>query len=126
MTKPLEGDVLAPDVRTPVDDEELERVEATVRTQFWATLRRALRFVPFSEELVAAYYCALDPETPFRVRATLMGALAYFVLPLDTIPDFILGVGFTDDVTVLLAALAAVRSHITEAHRAAAKKALDD
>ena len=53
-----------------------------------ATARKAARQVPFMEDVVAGYYCALDPSTPAKVRATLLAALAYFVLPLDTIPDF--------------------------------------
>ncbi len=48
----------------------------------------------------------------------------YFVLPFDAIPDMLAGIGFTDDMAVLMAALTAVRSHITPAHRLAARKAL--
>jgi hypothetical protein len=53
--------------------------------------------VSFAEDLVAALYCALDRQTPGYVRATLLGALAYFLLPADTIPDFLMVLGFTDD-----------------------------
>ena len=98
--------------------------EKRVRSKFWATLRRAARVVPFSEELVAAYYCALDPQTPHRVRAVLLAALAYFVLPFDAVPDFIAGVGFADDMTILLTAISAVRAHIMPRHRDAARDAL--
>jgi len=100
--------------------------EANVREKFWHTAKRAARHVPFMDEVVAAYYCALDRRTPMRVKGTLIAALAYFVLPVDTIPDFILGFGFTDDIAVLTAAIAAVRSHITPAHRLAARQALDE
>jgi uncharacterized membrane protein YkvA (DUF1232 family) len=75
---------------------------------------------------VAAYYCALDPATPTRVRATLLAALAYFVMPVDAIPDVLVGIGFSDDATVLLAAIAVVRAHITPGHRDAARRALAD
>ncbi len=34
------------------------------------------------------------------VRATLFGALAYFILPIDVIPDILLGLGYTDDAAV--------------------------
>ena len=98
--------------------------ENRVRKAFWKTLRRALRVIPFSQELVAGYYCALDPATPPRVRAILLGALAYFVLPLDAIPDLLAGIGFTDDVSVLVATLALVQAHIRPAHREAARRAL--
>jgi uncharacterized membrane protein YkvA (DUF1232 family) len=118
MTKVLYGEILGP-------EEEAQR-EERVRTKFWGTFRKAARYIPFAEDLVAAYYCAFDPATPTKVRAVLIGALAYFVLPFDVIPDFIAGIGFTDDVTVLVAAIATVGAHITPAHRAAAKRALDE
>lgn len=98
--------------------------EEDVRAKFWHTAKRAARRVPFMDEVVAAYYCALDNRTPLRAKGTLLAALAYFVLPADTIPDFILGLGFTDDIAVLTAAIAAVKAHITTAHRVAARKAL--
>ena len=78
------------------------------------------------EDVVAAYYCAFDRRTPARVRGTLLAALAYFVLPMDFVPDLLLGIGFTDDVTVLAAALTALRPHITDAHREAARQALHE
>jgi len=54
----------------------------------------------------------------------LLAALAYFIMPLDTIPDFLVGFGLTDDITVLTVAFTAISGNITNAHRAAAKKAL--
>jgi uncharacterized membrane protein YkvA (DUF1232 family) len=114
----LEGEILGP-------ESESKRAKR-VRKGFWPTLKRAARQVPFSENLVAAYYCAFDPATPTRVRGVLLGALAYFVLPFDVLPDFIAGVGFTDDASVLLLAIGTVSAHITQAHRDAAKRALAD
>lgn len=98
--------------------------EGNVRTKFWRTAKKAARQVPFMEDLVAAYYCALDKKTPLKVKAILLGALAYFVLPVDAIPDIVAGIGFTDDVAVLTAAISAVRAHITPAHKLAARKAI--
>ena len=98
----------------------------TVRQRLLATARKAARQIPFMEDVVAGYYCALDPATPTKVRATLLAALAYFVLPLDTIPDFLIGVGFGDDATVLMAAIAMIRSHIRDDHYQAARDALKD
>lgn len=117
--KVLDGDVLPDDAKTSLDDDE-----ARVRRDFWVTARKAAGSIPFMDEVVAAYYCALDRETPVRVRASLLGALGYFVLPLDGIPDFILGLGFTDDAAVIMGVLALMRAHITDEHREAARKAL--
>lgn len=116
MKPPLEGEILPP--------EEVEREETVVRRRFWPTFKKAVRHIPFSHDLVAAYYAAIDPEVPFRVRATLMGALFYFVTPIDIIPDFIVGLGFSDDATVLIGAITMVAAHITDRHRAKAKAAL--
>lgn len=87
MAKVLHGEILGPEL-TP--EEEAARAER-VRKKFWSTFRKAVRFIPFSDEVVAAYYCAFDPATPHRVRAVILGALAYFVLPVDAVPDFLAG-----------------------------------
>lgn len=110
------GEVLGPEI----DEEEAGRV----RAGFWKTLRRAARRIPFAEDVASAYFCAFDGDTPLRVRVTLMGALAYFVLPTDVIPDFLVGVGFTDDATVLMTALTMLRAHLKPVHREAARRAL--
>ena len=118
MNKVLDGEIIGPEAQAKTTEK--------VKGKFWATFRKAARHIPFSEDLVAAYYCAIDPTTPGRVRGVLLGALAYFVLPIDAIPDFIAGIGYGDDIGVLVAAIAMVGSHITQAHRDRARAALDE
>jgi len=113
-------------ILVPVGPEEEKRRWEEVRRRFWRTVKKAARQVPFMEDVVAGYYCALDRETPARVRGILLAAIFYFVLPFDAVPDFLAAFGFTDDVAVLAAALSSVRAHITPAHRLAARRALDD
>ena len=122
MDKVLIGEILGPET----DEEKTAQREERVRNGFWRTFAKAARRIPFVEDLVAAYYCALDPETPHRTRAILLAALAYFVLPTDFVPDFIAGFGFTDDMAVLAAALSAVRTRMKPVHYEAAKRALAD
>ena len=100
--------------------------ERKVRRDFWAKLKRFAARVPFVEDFVAAYYCALDPATPLRVRGMLLAALAYFILPTDLIPDIIGGLGFADDIALLTAVTGLVSAHITPIHRAAAARALEN
>lgn len=100
--------------------------EGQVRAKFWRTAKKAARQIPFMEDVVASYYCAFDRKTPLRAKAILIAALGYFVLPADVIPDIIVGLGFTDDIAVLTAAITAVRAHITPAHRLAAREAMTD
>jgi uncharacterized membrane protein YkvA (DUF1232 family) len=95
-----------------------------VRRNFWRKLRQLVSQVPFAEDLVAAHYCAFDRETPGHVKAALIGALAYFVLPTDAIPDVLPVIGYGDDAAVLAAAIKLVTSHITPDHREAAQRTL--
>ncbi len=105
--------------------EEFTTDEGRVRARFWRKLRSVASRIPFAEDAAAAYYCALDSRTPAHVRAMTFGALAYFVLPADAIPDIFIGIGFTDDAAVLATALNMLAAHITPAHRTAARAALD-
>ncbi|MGA0533614.1 YkvA family protein [Hansschlegelia sp. KR7-227] len=107
-------------------DSDYAADEARVKRDFWPKIKRVARSIPFAEDAVAAYYCALDRETPMHVRAALIGALAYFVLPFDAMPDFMPLMGFADDASILAAALAAVRVHMKDRHRDAARRTLAD
>jgi len=80
--------------------------------------------LPFAEDLLAAYYCAFDRQTPLHVKAVLLGAIAYFILPTDLIPDYIPVIGYIDDAAVLAGAIKLVSSHITPEHREAARRML--
>ncbi|MEJ2377388.1 MAG: YkvA family protein [Pseudolabrys sp.] len=97
-----------------------------LRRDFWRKLAPIVARIPFAEDLLAAYYCAFDSETPGYVKAALVGALAYFVLPTDAVPDLLPVIGYTDDAAVLAAALKLVSDHIGPAHREAAKNKLAD
>ena len=100
------------------------RDKAHLRQQFWPKLKRLAAKLPFAEDLLTAYYCAFDRKTPRHVQMTLIGALAYFVLPFDFIPDMMPILGFTDDAAVLATAIRMVAAHIRPEHRAAARRAL--
>jgi len=102
------------------DARERERL----RREFWHKARRVAARLPFAEDLLAAYYCAFDHATPMPVKASLVGALAYFVLPFDALPDVFPLLGFTDDAAVLLTALRMVGAHMRPQHRDAARAAL--
>jgi len=98
--------------------------DSSLRRSFWRKMRGVAAHIPFAEDLLAAYYCAFDRDTPLPVKATLVGAIAYFVLPFDAIPDVLPVLGFTDDAAVLATAIRLVATHITTDHRDAARAAL--
>ncbi len=102
----------------------MAREKARVRRGFWPKFRRFAARLPFAEDLVAAYFCAFDRETPRHVQVALIGALAYFVLPFDFVPDMMPLIGFTDDAAVLATAMKLVAAHISPQHREAARRVL--
>jgi len=106
------------------DDASVAREEARVRREFWPKFRRFAARLPFAEDLVTAYFCAFDRDTPRRVQVALIGALAYFVLPFDFVPDMLPFIGFTDDAAVLATAIRLVSVHIRPQHREAARRVL--
>ena len=104
--------------------DHLAQDRESVRKRFWIKLKKVAARLPFTEDLLAAYYCAFDRQTPRHVQVALMGALAYFILPFDFIPDMMPVLGFTDDAAILATAIRLVASNITEDHREAARAAL--
>ena len=104
--------------------DRLAQDRESVRRRFWIKFKQVVAQLPFAEDLLAAYYCAFDKETPRHVQAALLGAVAYFILPFDFIPDMLPLLGFTDDAAVLATAIRLVAGHITQEHRDAARAAL--
>ncbi len=77
------------------------------------------------EKALLLYLVLKDPETPAWAKTTIVGALGYFISPIDAIPDLIPGAGFTDDLGVLVLALAAVASMVTPKMRKFARGRVD-
>lgn len=70
-------------------------------------------------------YHVLDhPRLPARAKATIYGALGYFILPIDLMPDWIPAAGYTDDLGALMLALIQVSLYIDESVREQAKATL--
>lgn len=107
------------------DNERLKRDEAAVRGGFWRKLGSFAAHVPFAEELLTIYYCAMDRNTPTYVRVAVFAAIAYFIDPFDLIPDVLPIIGLTDDAAVIATASKLVWDQIKPEHRDAAKDALE-
>jgi uncharacterized membrane protein YkvA (DUF1232 family) len=98
--------------------------DSALQRGFWRKIRQVAAGIPFAEDILAAYYCAFDRNTPTQVKATLAGAIAYFVMPIDAIPDVLPVIGFTDDAAVLAIAIKLVSDHMLPVHRELAKRDL--
>ena len=88
------------------------------------SVKKATSRVPFMDDVLAMYYCAIDPATPGKIRVVIGATLLYLVMPLDFIPDFLVFVGYGDDVTALMVLVKMVSSHVNDGHRKRAKAKL--
>ena len=77
------------------------------------------------EKALWLHYAAQDPATPKWAKAAMYSALGYFILPLDAIPDFAPLVGYTDDLSVMAAALVVTSMYITGAVKEQARNKVD-
>ncbi len=83
----------------------------------WSKLQKVAKKAgkPIVSLVLTLYYVLLSAEVPIKYKTMIIGALGYFILPIDLLPDMIVGLGYTDDLTALLAAHAAVKKNITPA-----------
>ena len=93
---------------------------------FWRKLKRvATRLTQQGvERALLLYFAARRPETPAWAKATVYAALAYFVMPIDSIPDLTPGIGYSDDLMLLAAALSSIAAHIDDAVRTRAQETM--
>ena len=79
----------------------------------------------FLRKLFALWYSFRSPDTPAWAKAVIVGALGYFISPVDAIPDFIPGAGYVDDAGVIASALAAIALYVTDEVKARAEEAVN-
>ncbi len=103
---------------SPNSEEELSKAKKYYSEQnFWSKLKKATQAIGKEalEKLLILYYCFQDENTPSREKAIILGALGYFIMPFDLIPDLLPG-GWTDDLSVLALAIAKVTRAINDKH----------
>lgn len=99
--------------------------EARVTRGFWPKIQRTAARIPFADQALAAWYAARDPQTPLPAKGMIFAALAYFVMPVDAIPDLFAGIGYTDDAAVIAALIATLGANIKRRHRDQAEEAVE-
>ena len=95
---------------------------------FWAKVKKVARKAGAKVIYVALilYYELSDEKVSLKEKGIILGALGYFILPVDLIPDFLPIAGYTDDLAALVAAFAYVKSHLTPEVRMRARTKLCD
>lgn len=91
---------------------------------FWSKVAPLIGKLDFVIDAIAMYYAMIDDTTPMYAKCIIAGALAYFILPLDAIPDFIVPAGYADDAAAIATAFGLVRVFVTDAHYAQARRFL--
>jgi uncharacterized membrane protein YkvA (DUF1232 family) len=95
--------------------------EEKVREGFLPKIRKVAAKIPFASDALSVWWCARDPETPAAAKGMMLAALAYFVLPVDAIPDILPAIGFTDDAAVFAALMAILGKTLKPRHKEAAQ-----
>lgn len=127
-SKPI--DISAREIRDPADRADIQDLTAWQRGYteegLWRKLRRQARQAGAMvvERALQLFYAIQDPAVPAWAKLMAVGALGYFILPIDLVPDFLPGVGFADDLATLTSALLAINSYITDDIRAKAHRKL--
>lgn len=95
-------------------------------TDFWIKLKLTAKTAgcELVEKSLWLYYAARRPDTPVWVKTAAYSALAYFILPTDTIPDFIPITGYTDDMAAIAAVVTTITQYIDDDVKALANKRL--
>ena len=107
-----------------------EYQEAYSDDKYWAKLKSSVNKLPADmkmliENTLVLYYCAKDRNVPTHVKAVIIGALGYFIVPFDMVPDILPLLGVLDDLAVLLVAYRYIEEYITSAHRESARAKMD-
>ena len=123
-TKPMTPDE-ALDPKRALVPSVLATNEVRVQKGFWPKIRRTAARIPFAGQALSVWFAARDPETPMAAKGLMLGGLAYFVLPIDAIPDIFAGIGFTDDAAVIAALIATLGANIRSRHKKQADAALE-
>ncbi|ODM58753.1 hypothetical protein BC455_10600 [Vibrio harveyi] len=113
-------------VNSAFDDVLDQTMQAPDEKTFWRKMKNSVKKA--GEEIavmgIKSWLAMADSNTSVRHKAILGGALAYFVLPTDMVPDVLAGVGFTDDMAALTLAANSVGNAITDEHEEQAREKL--
>lgn len=97
-------------------------------SSFWIKLKKFAKKAGIKVVYAALllYYVLQSPKAPLKAKAIIVGALGYFIAPIDIIPDVLIGIGYTDDLGILLGALVSVAMYADKEVREKAKLKIEE
>lgn len=96
--------------------------ERRVRREFWPKLKRTIGRVPGLADVLALWYYLNSDRAPWKHKLSIVATLAYFILPIDAIPDILGPLGYTDDIAVALGLIRFIGSDLMYPYRLYARK----
>ncbi|MBU0476198.1 MAG: DUF1232 domain-containing protein [Bacteroidetes bacterium] len=85
--------------------EDIDEVTGAIDSQLWTKLEKVGKKISFAKDLLALYHYLIDKNVSWHRKAIVAGALIYFIVPIDTIPDLVPLFGYMDDLGVIAATL---------------------
>ena len=107
------------------DDKLDEQMMKVVIKELFAKIKKVLikAGLELTYKVLQLWYVLQKTEVPYPIKATIVGALMYFILPVDSIPDFLPG-GFVDDMAAIAFALSMATLYVDEEVNEKARKKL--
>lgn len=115
-----------PVLKELLEDNSFDENVTIVEDGFEGKIKGNLARLPFLRDAVSLYFCAIDSRVPVAKKIIAFAALAYFIMPIDAIPDAIPIAGFTDDAAMIAGAVAALESVVTQEHKDEAEEWLNN
>jgi len=84
-------------------EEKVEIGGKYVEERLWNKVEKEGNKIRFVKEVKALYRYMRDKNVPWYRKSVVIGALIYFISPIDLIPDFIPFFGYLDDLGVIMA-----------------------
>lgn len=85
--------------------EKVRAGEEEVEERLWEKIERVGKKINFAKDIMALYRYMKDSNVPWYRKSIVVGALVYFISPIDAIPDIAPLVGYLDDLGVIMAVL---------------------
>jgi len=86
-------------------EEKVVQGSQYVEEKLWEKVEHVGSKIRFAKEVKALYRYMRDKDVPWYRKSIVIGALIYFISPIDAIPDLIPLFGYLDDLGVIMAVI---------------------